>query len=196
MAQTKTAAKTASKTKTAKKAAPKKKAAAKTTVAKKKVKPAASKAKPAKKAKRKPEAGEEEVKLDRRRAAAERRDEEAAEAVLESAAETNEPKLERREKVSRRRQIDPTTCERDYSDGEVEFMNALDAYKRTSGRMFPTCSEVLEVIRGIGYTQLNPSELAMVREARGETDLEPSLEDTVEADAEMVLADSEELRVD
>ncbi len=58
---------------------------------------------------------------------------------------------ERRAKVSRRRQIDPTTCERDYSVEEVEFMSALDEYKRRNGRMFPTCSEVLEVIRGLGY---------------------------------------------
>ena len=63
-------------------------------------------------------------------------------------------KLQRREKVMRRRQIDPTTCERDYSDDEVEFMHALDAYKRSSGRMFPTCSEVLEVLRGLGYAKL------------------------------------------
>jgi hypothetical protein len=69
-------------------------------------------------------------------------------------------KLERREKVNRRRQIDPTTCERDYSIDEVEFMNAMDQYKRKSGRMFPTCSEILEVIRNLGYTkpgQLPPS---------------------------------------
>ena len=59
--------------------------------------------------------------------------------------------LERREKVNRRRQIDPTTCERDYSTEEVEFMHALDQYKRANGRMFPTCSEILEVIRGLGY---------------------------------------------
>ncbi len=58
---------------------------------------------------------------------------------------------ERRVKVSRRRQIDPTTCERDYSPDEVEFMSALDDYKRRSGRMFPTCSEILEVIRALGY---------------------------------------------
>ncbi len=58
---------------------------------------------------------------------------------------------ERRAKVTRRRQIDPTTCERDYTTDEVEFMHALDQYKRSSGRMFPTCSEVLEVLRGIGY---------------------------------------------
>jgi hypothetical protein len=58
---------------------------------------------------------------------------------------------ERRAKVSRRRQIDPTTCERDYTDAEVEFMHAMDLYKRASGRMFPTCSEVLEVLRNLGY---------------------------------------------
>jgi hypothetical protein len=62
-------------------------------------------------------------------------------------------KTERREKVNRRRQIDPTTCERDYSIDEVEFMNALSDYKRKSGRMFPTCSEILEVIRGLGYSK-------------------------------------------
>ena len=59
--------------------------------------------------------------------------------------------IQRREKVNRRRQIDPTTCERDYSDDEIEFMNALDEYKRLSGRMFPTCSEVLEVLKKLGY---------------------------------------------
>lgn len=62
-------------------------------------------------------------------------------------------KLERRAKVNRRRQIDPTTCERDYTAEEVEFMNAMNTYKRTSGRMFPTCSEVLEVIRALGYVK-------------------------------------------
>ena len=61
---------------------------------------------------------------------------------------------ERREKVSRRRQIDPTTCERDYSDEEISFMQALDEYKRKNGRMFPTCSEILEVIRGLGYVKV------------------------------------------
>lgn len=63
---------------------------------------------------------------------------------------------ERREKVNRRRQIDPTTCERDYTDAEIEFMHALDLYKRTSGRMFPTCSEVLEVLISLGYEKTRP----------------------------------------
>jgi hypothetical protein len=54
-------------------------------------------------------------------------------------------------KVARRRQIDPTTCERDYSADEIEFMRAMDEYKRKSGRQFPTWSEVLEVVRSMGY---------------------------------------------
>ncbi len=60
---------------------------------------------------------------------------------------------ERRKKVPRRRQIDPTTCERDYTGDEIEFMQALDDYKRRSGRMFPTCSEILEVVRDLGYVK-------------------------------------------
>ena len=59
--------------------------------------------------------------------------------------------VQRRVKVNRRRQIDPTTCERDYKSEEIEFMSAMDNYKRSSGRMFPTCSEVLEVIKSLGY---------------------------------------------
>jgi hypothetical protein len=33
-------------------------------------------------------------------------------------------------------------------------MQAIDHYKRTSGRMFPTCSEVLEVVRSLGYQRV------------------------------------------
>ena len=56
-----------------------------------------------------------------------------------------------RRKVERRRQIDPTTCERDYRPDEVEFMKAMDRYKRENRRPFPTWSEVLEVMRSLGY---------------------------------------------
>jgi hypothetical protein len=75
----------------------------------------------------------------------------------ERTAPTTKPNGEQRRKVQRRRQIDPTTCERDYSNDEVEFMQAFEAYKRKSGRMFPTCSEVLEVIRGLGYQKVTTS---------------------------------------
>jgi hypothetical protein len=67
-------------------------------------------------------------------------------------------KLVRREKVNRRRQIDPTTCERDYNQAEIEFMQALETYKRKSGRMFPTCSEILEVIYSLGYRKQDGAE--------------------------------------
>ncbi len=65
-------------------------------------------------------------------------------------AEACKPTVERR-KTKRRRQIDPTTCEREYSELEIEFMHAMDEYKRASGRMFPTCSEILEVLTNLGY---------------------------------------------
>ena len=58
---------------------------------------------------------------------------------------------ERRYLGERRRQVDPTTCERDYTDDEIEFMKAMDQYKRENRRPFPTWSEVLEVLRALGY---------------------------------------------
>ena len=57
----------------------------------------------------------------------------------------------------RRRLVDPTTCERQYGTGELEFMKAMDRYKRESGRAFPTWSEVLEVLRSLGYRKVAPA---------------------------------------
>ena len=51
-----------------------------------------------------------------------------------------------RRSSERRRLIDPTTCERDYSEEEMEFMRAMERYKRENRRPFPTWSEVLEVL--------------------------------------------------
>jgi hypothetical protein len=59
-----------------------------------------------------------------------------------------------RRKVERRRQVDPTTCERDYTDDEIAFMKAMDQYKRDNRRPFPTWSEVLEVLRALGYRKV------------------------------------------
>lgn len=96
------------------------------------------------------ESAEAEVPVDRRAGDRERRTSVDRRQRQEPVA-TERRVGERRAKVPRRRQIDPTTCERDYSGDEIEFMHALDAYKRANGRMFPTCSEILEVIRGLGY---------------------------------------------
>ncbi len=74
--------------------------------------------------------------------------------------ENDESQSGARRKVERRRQIDPTTCERDYTDAEIAFMTAMDEYKRKSGRQFPTWSEVLEVIECLGYRQVaEPTEI-------------------------------------
>lgn len=62
--------------------------------------------------------------------------------------------VDRRQQGERRRQIDPTTCERDYSDDEVLFMKAMDEYKRMNRRPFPTWSEVLEVLYAMGYRKV------------------------------------------
>jgi hypothetical protein len=51
----------------------------------------------------------------------------------------------------RRRLVDPTTCQREYTAADLEFMRAIEEYKRRSGRLFPTWSEVLEVVRSLGY---------------------------------------------
>lgn len=57
----------------------------------------------------------------------------------------------------RRRQVDPTTCEKEYSEEELAFMRAMDLYKRNNRRPFPTWSEVLEVLRSLGYRKTEPA---------------------------------------
>ncbi|MBW3540624.1 MAG: hypothetical protein KY476_10160 [Planctomycetes bacterium] len=87
-----------------------------------------------------------------------------AESLPDSLESTDDGMARRgpRRKQERRRQIDPTTCERDYSEDEVEFMRSMDEYKRKSGRQFPTWSEVLEVLYSMGYRKVaEPSELVM-----------------------------------
>lgn len=56
--------------------------------------------------------------------------------------------------LGRRRMIDPVTCEKNYSEDEAEFMRAMESYKMKSGRRFPTCCEILEVLRGLGYIKI------------------------------------------
>jgi hypothetical protein len=101
-----------------------------------------------------------ELKVDRRRNdrrnAAERNRPATAHAGSSTAHTGSEHRTTDRRKVERRRQIDPTTCERDYTVEQVEFMKAMDLYKRRSGRQFPTWSEVLEVLENLGYRKVAP----------------------------------------
>src|SRR5690349_11914252 len=56
--------------------------------------------------------------------------------------------------TGRRRLVDPTENEAELSAAEVEFMDAMQEYKRKSGRMYPTWREVLEVLQGLGYEKV------------------------------------------
>jgi hypothetical protein len=128
-----------------------------------------------------------EIKVDRR-ANKERRSE--GERRKKSAPVAQERRQTDRRKVQRRRQIDPTTCERDYTNDEIEFMQALDAYKRANGRMFPTCSEILEVIRDMGYVRQPVGEDAAPDEQDQAGAVESALVDAEPAEAADEEADS------
>ncbi|MBR2004279.1 MAG: hypothetical protein IJ991_08885 [Thermoguttaceae bacterium] len=93
-----------------------------------------------------------------RRVKTEKNSKELKAANIDAATTTAKQRDDETKRTQRRRQIDPTTCERDYSTDEIEFMKALDDYKRASGRMFPTCSEILEVFKSLGYVKIARAE--------------------------------------
>lgn len=45
----------------------------------------------------------------------------------------------------------------EYTADQLEFMNAMHAYKRTRQRMFPAWSEVLAVLQSLGYRKVAPA---------------------------------------
>jgi hypothetical protein len=49
----------------------------------------------------------------------------------------------------------PSSCESEHDPAELEVMLAIEEYKKRSGRLFPTWSEILEVIKSLGYTKDN-----------------------------------------
>jgi hypothetical protein len=98
------------------------------------------------------ETGQEDVLITERRAA-ERRIQHRRHKNIPIAKERRAGQ-ERRQQGERRRQVDPTTCERDYTEEEIAFMRAMDQYKRDNRRPFPTWSEVLEVLYSLGYRKV------------------------------------------
>jgi hypothetical protein len=60
----------------------------------------------------------------------------------------------------KQRFVDPTACDEDFSTAETEFMLAMQKYQKSSGRMFPTWSEVLEVLQELGYKKRDREALA------------------------------------
>jgi hypothetical protein len=66
------------------------------------------------------------------------------------------PHAERRARKERRRRIDPTTFEKQYTDEELEFMNAMQRFKVQSGKAFPSHGDVLRVAYSLGYRKALP----------------------------------------
>jgi len=67
--------------------------------------------------------------------------------------------LDRRRGPGRRRSEDRKSAEEgNMSDEQFEFLMAIDDYKRLNDRPFPTWTEVLEVVKAIGYIKTSEAE--------------------------------------
>lgn len=70
--------------------------------------------------------------------------------------------LERRRGPGRRRTEFSKAAEEGEMTGEqFLFIKAIDAYKRVNNRPYPTWTEVLEVIRKLGYRKTAPMDLEL-----------------------------------
>jgi hypothetical protein len=58
------------------------------------------------------------------------------------------------------------------SDEQFEFLMAIDQYKRVNSRPFPTWTEVLEVIKALGYRRVAEPSF----ETPAKTEISPSVE--------------------
>src|SRR5262249_3664933 len=56
-----------------------------------------------------------------------------------------------------------------YNDEEREFLQAIDRYKRTHGRPYPTWREVLNVLRALGWRKQPPTGDAAIPSPSSET---------------------------
>jgi hypothetical protein len=63
--------------------------------------------------------------------------------------------LDRRRGPGRRRSDERKSAEEgEMSDEQFEFLMAIDEYKRKNTRPFPTWTEILEVIKALGYRKV------------------------------------------
>ena len=70
--------------------------------------------------------------------------------------------LERRRGPGRRRSDDRRSAEEgEMSDEQFEFIMAIDTYKRLNGRPFPTWTEILEVVKQLGYRKVAASTIKL-----------------------------------
>lgn len=78
--------------------------------------------------------------------------------------------LDRRRGPGRRRSDDRKSAEEgQMSDEQFQFVMAIDEYKRANSRPFPTWTEVLDVIKALGYRKVaDPQPLSKASSASDE----------------------------
>ena len=65
--------------------------------------------------------------------------------------------LERRRGAGIRREEDRRSAEEgEMTEEQFEFIRAVEVYKRVNHKMFPTWTEVLEVVQQLGYRKVEP----------------------------------------
>ncbi len=70
-------------------------------------------------------------------------------------AKTQKPKA-----AGRQKPLDPDEVERAVAEAEkvnqevLEFLQAVDRYKRRKNKTFPSWSEILEIIKSLGYRKV------------------------------------------
>ena len=70
--------------------------------------------------------------------------------------------LERRRGPGRRRSDDRRSAEEGEMNAEqFEFVMAIETYKKVNKRMYPTWTEVLEVVRQLGYRKVEHRDITM-----------------------------------
>ena len=70
--------------------------------------------------------------------------------------------LERRRGPGRRRSDDRRSAEEgEMTDEQFEFVMAIDTYKRLNNRPFPSWTEVLEVVKQLGYRKVAASSIKL-----------------------------------
>jgi hypothetical protein len=50
----------------------------------------------------------------------------------------------------------PATSQREYTAEELELLRAVEAFQRSTGRRFPTWTDLLGIVRSLGYTRAVP----------------------------------------
>jgi hypothetical protein len=81
--------------------------------------------------------------------------------------------LERRRGPGRRRSDDRKAAEEgEMTNEQFEFCMAIETYKKVNKKMFPTWTEVLEVVRHLGYRKVQSRDIQL--ESCPEPELHPS----------------------